>query len=297
MTRPMLPCVVCSVLLVVGCKPEPSTNAPAARAAPAGAVLDPDAAVTADVPPEQIGLPPAGWWKLARPCPQGTKLVELQPSQELSDLGASHERPTFQCQRPDGTVHGPSTLLYDGQVLSSGYYRDGERHGHQGRPESKPGAGDGSDAVYDHGVGIGTWHDRDGDRVLVKEHRGPGRIYFTERNAAGARRMEGLLVEGVRTGPWIFGDGADERTVVYTEGVAAGDSSITGVAECDAAVARWRRCQDTKQGGRRYEMAEWLASYIWFWELVPELNGRNEPQCVSVMPLVGQQLEAYGCAP
>jgi hypothetical protein len=288
--------LVCAVLVVAACRPDGPATTPQTTPS-ARAEFDPDAAVADRLAAEEVGPPPDGWWKTARPCPQGTKLVELQPPPEANEFAVSHEMPSYQCQRPDGTIHGGSTMLIDGVVASTTFYRNGGRHGHGGQPESSARPGESSTTLFDDGVGIGTWRERRGDNVIIKEHRGPREIYFTERTASGERRQEGLVVDGVRTGAWIFGTGADERRVVYTEGKPAGADSVTGVAECEAGVQRWRKCLDTKQGADRYDMAEWLASYVWMWELVPVLHGHDEPQCVTMMPLVGKQLEAYGCAP
>jgi len=291
MLRSVLGCVLVLSFFAAACKPA-TTSPPASTPPTDEAAFDPDAGVSGKLPAAEIQPPQDGWWKSARPCPQGTKLVEKQLP-PVTEGEQPVESQAFQCERPDGTEHGAHTLLLDGEVSLSGWYKDGFQHGHQ-RSSSKA-ASRTDDAAYDEGMGIGTWKSREGELVTTKEHRVAGQIWFTQRLADGTRVAEGLLVDGQREGAWSFGDGSDQRTVRYEAGKAEGGSSITGHAECDAGVQRWRRCLDTKRGAERYAMAEWLSFYVLAWERAP-LAGDGVATCAMHMPLLAKQLEAYGCA-
>lgn len=203
------------------------------------------------------------------------------------------ESQTFRCERPDGTQHGAHTLLLDGEVALTGYYKNGEQHGHLRSTSATPPSH--SDSLYDEGIGVGTWRATEGEVVTIKEHREGGEIHFTQRTADGRRIAEGVLVDGLRQGPWIFGEGEEQRTTSYDAGTAEGATGITGDVECDAGVQRWRECLAPKRGATRYQMADWLSFYVLIWERVPEA-GDGRPMCVAYMPLLAQQLAAYGCA-
>ncbi len=289
MIRSALGCLL-ALSALAACKPA-TTSPPSSPPRTAGAAFDPEAGVSGKRSAAEIQPPQGEWWKSARPCPQGTELAEKRLPPDVQ-LGRAVDSQAFQCVRQDGTEHGPHTLLLDGKVSLVGWYKDGFPHGQQRSFTTNP-AGD--DAVYDEGVGIGTWTSREGELVTTKEHRVAGQIFYTQRLADGSRVAEGLLVDGLREGRWIFGDGADQRTVAYAAGKPEGGSSITGHAECDAGIERLHACLATQKAAMRYQMADWLSFYVLSWERTPRA-GDGTPMCVSHLPILDQQLEAYGCA-
>jgi hypothetical protein len=254
---------------VVACANKPSASTTNSAESPKRvASFAANPAVNGALEPEQIAPPPDGWWESERPCPAGTSLVD--------DEGIPIDRkngekvfmlPKVECRRADGTKHGPSTTFgRDWIRLLNGHYRNGFQHGVW---ESFYGARKPEDVdryLYDEGVGIRTWRTVHMDTVTVKEHRGEGEIYITE-HKNGRLVEEGLQLDGLRHGPWVLGDGAEQRTVEYDHGKASGSVTITGTPECDAFVERWQRCLRTKKGGERYEMAEQLVTLLAVWPL------------------------------
>jgi hypothetical protein len=111
-------------------------------------------------------VPVGAWWTAPDPCPSGATLAERDV------VGATEH----QCQRPDGTLHGPFTLEGPG-ISRRGAYVDGRPDGD--RLEVDDG-GRWALRAWSLGVPVGAWTSDDGQV-----------------------RTEGAHVDGVPHGTWV----------------------------------------------------------------------------------------------
>ena len=293
---PSIPRIVVGFVLLASCSPAPSR--PRTRASQAVlATFDANPAVNGVLEPAEIEPPPIGWWEAERPCPNGTSLVVIEGSPLDREHPERFALPSIHCSRPDGRKHGPSTAFtFNGDPLANAYFRDGHLHGKVHSYYDAKHPDDVDVSVYDEGVGIGTWRTVHHDTVTVTEHRGEGVIYKTE-HEKGKLVEEGMLVDGLRHGRWIFGDGAHERIVEYDRGKTKGSAALTGIDVCDAFVDRWLRCLQTKKGAERYEMASLLALIVSMWDSPVLAKGRDGPICVTHARNTADQFDAHACPP
>ncbi len=246
--------------------------------------------------PLELQAPPQGWWEAEHACPAGTTLLVQGSDYDPAHPETASDLPRIGCVRPDGTQHGPSTIFArNGVAIQQGHYRNGRQHG-TWEEHSATEPDDGGREYWDDGVGIGTWSSTFGGRERLLEHRGPGEIHRTIREE-GAVVEQGLLVDGLRQGPWTITTDGVTREVEFVDGRAAGASALIAVQACDDFLRRISVCLESKSGAERYELSSLLILLVDLWEdFGLEVSpGRSEPLCVVNVRNTQDTLAAHGC--
>jgi hypothetical protein len=290
-------CVVAVALGLLACAARPDgipRGAP--RLAREDAGFDADQRLNGVQDPLEIRAPPQGWWEAERPCPAGTAVIVQGSDYDPAHLETVLDLPRIGCARPDGTRHGPSTMFArNGVAISQGFYRNGRKHG-AWEEHSPTEPRDRGRSYWDDGVGVGTWASIFRGEVKLLEHRSSREIHRTVR-MRGAVVEQGLLVDGLRQGPWTITKDGVTREVEFVDGRAAGASALIGLQACDDFLRRVSACLQGKSGAERYELASLLAFFVDLWEEdgLEVFPGRSEPICVINARNTQDELAEHDC--
>lgn len=206
------------------------------------------------------------------------------------------------CENSDGVEHGPMKSWFEsGEVKATGSYRLGRMHGtwiarHENGNKR-------SEGMYHDGRMTGTWQTwfSTGQRKSQVEYDG-SRAHLIAWDENGTRRREGDYVDGREVLPfkeWDENGEPLEPTHQADTTVANYELEKTGIPECDAFIAMYMRCIESKMPPSALEQArQAMRQSIDAWRQAARGPARDElaRTCQAAQETSRQALSSMGCS-